>query len=109
MMDVTMIDGEPPPAAGSGVGVDSNTMTPRRPTFKEKVLGKQAVATRAEVVNLVDKGIMHKELVGQSHLYPSFKFKERAEYNRICEPWKECLVVKLLRKTIGYNILCEKL
>ncbi|XP_057452137.1 uncharacterized protein LOC130743944 [Lotus japonicus] len=81
----------------------------RRPTFKEKVLGKETIEKRKQVQNLVDVGIMKKDFIDGNSYFPMFDFKENSVYDEICKPWVNCLVVKLLGKHIGYKALCERL
>src|ERR1044072_1879345 len=79
----------------------------RKPTFKEKVLGV-AQAGKPPPQNLLDAGVMNMTLVEGNNFFPMFDFEPSA-YENICQPWLDCLVVKLLGKNIGYNALCEKL
>lgn len=81
----------------------------RRPTFKEKILGKPAAEEDKRVRNLVETGEMKKDLIDGSSFFPMFDFKDPQTYEKICEPWKGCLVVKLLGKHIGYKVLCDRL
>ncbi|XP_057443947.1 uncharacterized protein LOC130736117 [Lotus japonicus] len=82
--------------------------TARKATFKEKVLGAQTAGFK-EVRNLVKDGFMKREQVWGSRLFPHFDFIDDADYMKICKPFEQCLVIKLLGKRIGYNILYEKL
>jgi hypothetical protein len=59
-------------------------------------------------MNLVQHGLMKLECVDGNRLFPSFSI-EKTEYEHICQPWKDCLVVKLLGKSIGYLMLREKI
>lgn len=81
----------------------------RRPTFKEKVLGKATIEKRKKVCNLVDVGIMKKDLIDGSSFFPMFDFKDDRSYEEIYKPWEDCLVVKLLGRHIGYKALCDRL
>ncbi|XP_057451726.1 uncharacterized protein LOC130743491 [Lotus japonicus] len=83
----------------------------QRPTFKDKVLGKGPAKRREprQFQNLVTSGVLSKENVNGDRLFPSFDFVEEAEYEKICQPWQGCLVVKRLGRHIGYTALCEKL
>ncbi|XP_057426143.1 uncharacterized protein LOC130719539 [Lotus japonicus] len=95
---------------GGGGPVGKPPEPTRRPTFKEKVLGKKAVEEgRKQVRNLVDAGIMKKDLVDGNSYFPMFDFKDDHSYEAICKPFEACLVVQLLGKSIGYKALCEKL
>ncbi|XP_057451967.1 uncharacterized protein LOC130743755 [Lotus japonicus] len=82
--------------------------TPRKATFKEKVLGAPPKGPK-EIRNLVKDGVMKREQYGGSRLFPNFDSADESIYQQICKPWEHCLVVKLLGKRIGYGILCEKL
>ncbi|XP_057444240.1 uncharacterized protein LOC130736422 [Lotus japonicus] len=96
---------------GGGGGQTGKSLEPmRRPTFKEKVLGKKAVEEkRKQVRNLVDAGIMKKDLVDGKNYFPMFDFKDDDSYEAICKPFEDCLVVQLLGKSIGYKALCDRL
>lgn len=59
MGDASIHNGEPLTEANGGGG---RTTTTRKPTFKKKVLGKEACEPK-DAENLVDKGIMRRELV----------------------------------------------
>ncbi|XP_057426306.1 uncharacterized protein LOC130719711 [Lotus japonicus] len=82
---------------------------PRRPTFKEKVLGKVAVEKSKIVQNLVEAGVMKKVLVDGNDFFPMFDFQDKQSYAEICKPWIGCLVVKLLGRHIDYRVLCDRL
>ncbi|XP_057451867.1 uncharacterized protein LOC130743650 [Lotus japonicus] len=77
-------------------------------TFKEKVLGVEASKPK-KIVDLVKEGVMKLDLVDENRLFPCFDFVEEADYDRICKPFEDCLVIKLLGKRIGYGALTEKL
>src|ERR1044072_3180215 len=51
---------------------------------------------------------MSMTLIEGNNFFPMFDFEDNA-YDKICQPWHDCRVVKLLGKNIGYNALCEKL
>ncbi|XP_057451901.1 uncharacterized protein LOC130743687 [Lotus japonicus] len=80
-----------------------------RPTFKEKVLGKATVEKEKQVRNLVEAGVMKKDLIEGNSFFPMFDFKDECSYEVICKPWQDCLVVKLLGKHIGYKVLGDRL
>ncbi|XP_057456984.1 uncharacterized protein LOC130747943 [Lotus japonicus] len=82
--------------------------TGRKPTFKEKVLGARKADETEEFVNLVETGIMRMEYAEENTSFPMFSIEPNT-YKELCKPWEDCLVVKLLGKTIGYGALCEKL
>ncbi|XP_057422339.1 uncharacterized protein LOC130716152 [Lotus japonicus] len=81
----------------------------RRPTFKEKILGRETVEKNKQVRNLVEAGIMKKELIDGNNFFQMFDFQDKQAYDEICKPWVGCLVVKLLGRHIGYKVLCDRL
>ncbi|XP_057453177.1 uncharacterized protein LOC130745048 [Lotus japonicus] len=105
MEDTFMFTSEPPPPP------PPTPPDQQRPTFKDKVMGNGPTKRREprQFQNLVTKGVLAKENVNGDRLFPSFDFVEESEYERICQPWQGCLVVKLLGTHIGYTAMCEKL
>ncbi|XP_020218786.1 uncharacterized protein LOC109802009 [Cajanus cajan] len=68
-------------------------------TFKEKVLGGPSKPNN--VRNLISEGAIPLEFEGGDRLLPKFNIAQPT-LEQLCLPWKECLVVKILRKNIGY-------
>ena len=51
---------------------------------------------------------MKLDYEGGNRLLPKFTIDAKV-FEQLCIPWKKCLVVKLLGKSIGYLIMKEKL
>src|ERR1044072_7926494 len=78
-----------------------------KPSFKDKVLGSSSSSSR-KILNLVQEKVMSCEHVGGNPMFPMYYIDEE-EYQTRCQPWKDCLVVKLLGKNIGFGALSAKL
>ncbi|XP_020236520.1 uncharacterized protein LOC109816067 [Cajanus cajan] len=90
-----------PPDGGAGGSRMSQTVT-----FKEKVLG--APAKRATVRDLVKEGAMTLEFEGGDRLLPKFSIAAPT-LKQLCEPWEQCLVIKLLGRDVGFLTLRDRL
>ncbi|XP_057419082.1 uncharacterized protein LOC130713325 [Lotus japonicus] len=101
-------EGSGEPQTGAPIAGKPPEHLGRKPTFKEKVLGTKQIHETEEFVNLVKTGIMRMEFVEDNTSFPMFSI-EPSTYREICKPWEDCLVVKLLGKSIGYGALCDKL
>ncbi|XP_057442695.1 uncharacterized protein LOC130734343 [Lotus japonicus] len=99
---------QPPGGAVAGKPPEPPGPQARKPTFKEKVLGSEKAQEAGGFVNLVESGVMKKVYVEKNKSFPMFSIDPAAKAE-ICRPWEDCLVVKLLGKSIGYRALCEKL
>lgn len=75
---------------------------------KEKVLGSTKASDHGAFVNLVESGVMQKVFAEEDESFPMFSIDPITKA-AICKPWEDCLVVKLLGKSIGYGALCENL
>ncbi|KAK7278762.1 hypothetical protein RJT34_23798 [Clitoria ternatea] len=93
----------------AGAGGGRGQVPPKPPdirvSFKEKVLGR-ATGDPQPVENLIKRGVM--TLDNDNRLLPRFTMEED-DYQRLCQPWKDCLVVKLLGKTLGFALMKGKL
>ncbi|XP_020238357.1 uncharacterized protein LOC109817506 [Cajanus cajan] len=90
-----------PPDGGAGGSRMSQTVT-----FKEKVLG--APAKRATVRDLIKEGAMTLEFEGGDRLLPKFSIAAPT-LKQLCEPWEQCLVIKLLGRDVGFLTLRDRL
>ncbi|XP_020211721.1 uncharacterized protein LOC109796460 [Cajanus cajan] len=90
-----------PPNGGIGSLKMNQTMT-----FKEKVLGTPA--TRPTVRDLIKEGAMTLEFEGGDRLLPKFSITAPT-LKQLCEPWEQCLVIKLLGREVGFLTLRDRL
>ncbi|XP_020235892.1 uncharacterized protein LOC109815553 [Cajanus cajan] len=75
-------------------------------TFKEKVLGAPAV--RPVVRDLIKEGAMTLDFEGGDRLLPKFSITAPT-LKQLCEPWEQCLVIKLLGRDVGFLTLRDRL
>jgi hypothetical protein len=76
-------------------------------SFRDKVLGTQPFVAR-ERVDLIANKMAQIELVQGNRLMPMLHVEQKIMEDLIV-PWKDALVVKLLGKNLGYNIMKTKL
>ncbi|XP_045798137.1 uncharacterized protein LOC123892394 [Trifolium pratense] len=100
---------EPPDKGGSGNGSNIDKVHEKREmiSFRDKVLGKQAVITR-ERVDLLANKLAKVELVKGNRLMPMLHVEGKV-IEELSIPWKDALVIKLLGKKLGYNTMKNKL
>lgn len=70
-------------------------------------MSKQMGSAR-EKVDLVAQKLVHVEHVNENRLTPMVHVEKKV-LEELSLPWKEALVVKLLGKTLGFNIMKSKL
>lgn len=58
-------------------------------------------------MDLLAKGIVKIDFEEGNRLLPKATI-DSAYLQDLCTPWKDALVIKLLGKTIGYNVLKER-
>ncbi|KAG5026232.1 hypothetical protein JHK86_022146 [Glycine max] len=71
-----------------------------KPSFKEKVVGQPLEPN--VVHNLVEETFLRLELKEGNFLLLKFTV-EASKFEKLCETWRKCLVVKLLGKTLEEN------
>ncbi|GAU41583.1 hypothetical protein TSUD_271920 [Trifolium subterraneum] len=103
----TSIPPEPPDVGGDGKHLDSGKSTTNMMSFRDKVLGNQALMER-EKVDLIATNKAKVELVQGNRLLPMLHV-EKSVMAELSVPWKDALVVKLLGKKLGYNTMKAKL
>jgi hypothetical protein len=57
---------------------------------------------------MIEKKLVRIELEDGNRLLPKV-YLEPQTFQEICTPWKDALVVKLLGKNLGYNIMKDRL
>ncbi|PNX72551.1 hypothetical protein L195_g028444, partial [Trifolium pratense] len=103
----TTIPPEPPDVGGDGKHLGSGKSTTKMVSFRDKVLGNQALMER-EKVDLIATNKAKVELVQGNRLLPMLHV-EKSVMAELSVPWKDALVVKLLGKRLGYNTMKAKL
>ncbi|GAU42633.1 hypothetical protein TSUD_238250 [Trifolium subterraneum] len=76
-------------------------------SFRDKVLGTRPFVAR-EKVDLIANKMAQIELVQGNRLMPMLHVEQKIMEDLVV-PWKDALVVKLLGKNLGYNIMKNKL
>lgn len=92
---------------GGGHGVNSKNKGPSV-SFRDKVLGNKQAPPVRERVDLLEKKLARIEFENGNRLLPKVFFHENM-VKKLCSPWLDALVIKLLGKHLGYNIMKEKL
>ena len=77
-------------------------------SFKEKLLGKLAAAPRRSRGNPFSQNLARAELEGGNRLLPKI-YLDDSVCDELSVPWKEALIVKLLRKEAGFITLRDRL
>ncbi|XP_020232532.1 uncharacterized protein LOC109812970 [Cajanus cajan] len=101
MHRVSQSGSRPPKAPG-----DDGELGGMGSTFKEKVLGGPSKPNN--IRNLISEGAMTLEFEGGDRLLPKFNIVQPT-FEQLCLPWKECLVIKILGKNIGYLTMRDRL
>lgn len=102
---------EPPDRGKGKYGEEVNGgKGPEKPevvSFRDKVLGKQKLPLR-ERVDLVATNIVRIEHVNGSRLMPMLHVDKKM-IEELSTPWKDALVVKILGKNLGFNVMKSRL
>ncbi|GAU41244.1 hypothetical protein TSUD_97790 [Trifolium subterraneum] len=102
-----IIPPKPPDVGGDCRNLHNANNTKERMSFRDKVLGNQALMER-ERVDLIATNKAKIELVQGNRLLPMLHV-EKSVMAELSVPWKDALVVKLLGKKLGYNTMKAKL
>ncbi|GAU10489.1 hypothetical protein TSUD_421890, partial [Trifolium subterraneum] len=105
----TKMPSEPPDAGGEdGHHANINNHGKNsKVSFRDKVLGNKALRVR-ERVDLLANKMAQVELIRGNRLLPMLHVKNTV-IEELSEPWKDALIVKLLGKSLGYNVMKTKL
>lgn len=76
-------------------------------SFRDKVLGEKVVPPR-EKADLIQNKVVQMEPINGNRLMLMFHVDKKI-IEEFSIPWKDALVIKLLGKTLGYNIMKTKL
>lgn len=96
--------GKPPDSDGNQVTTPSNPPV----SFRDKVMGNIQAPPARERVDLIEKKLVNIEYEHGNRLLPKVILNKEV-FNDLCAPWKDSLVIKLLGKSMGYNMMKEKL
>lgn len=77
-------------------------------SFKDKAIGKQTLPAGRVKSDLVEQKLARVELVNGNRLTPMVHVDRRV-LEELIKSWKEELVVKLVGKTLGFNLMKRKL
>lgn len=82
-------------------------LTPK-PSFREKLLGSSQEIPIREKEDMIQKQLVRIELEDDNRLLPKV-YLEPKVFQELCTPWKDAIVVKLLGKNLGYNVMRDRL
>ncbi|MCI24608.1 hypothetical protein A2U01_0045793, partial [Trifolium medium] len=97
----------PPPPKPPDGGVQIGTSN-KKISFRDVLTEGQQMNQTKERVDLIAKGLMKVTLEEGNRLLPVVTMDEKL-FQDLCNPWKEALVVKLLGKNVGYNMMKDRL
>jgi hypothetical protein len=87
---------------------DPNTPPPQKPSFRDKLLESTQETLIREKEDMIEKKLVRIELEDGNRLLPKIHLDPKV-FQKLCTPWKDAIVVKLLGKTLGYNTMKERL
>lgn len=101
---------KPPEKGGERRGPNVNEAVPMEPhvSFRDKVLGSKQPPSVREKMDLIACNMVRVEHENGNRLLPNVHLDDRI-FQELCNPWQDALVVKLLGKNIGYNIMKDRL
>ena len=77
-------------------------------SFKDKLVGERNFIPVRKRVNLIEENLAKFEFLDGDRLFPVVSLDKKV-VERICVPWKDALVVKLLGKDIGFLTMRDQL
>ena len=77
-------------------------------SFKDKLVGERNFIPVRKRVNLIEENLAKFEFLDGDRLFPVVSLDKKV-MERICVPWKDALVVKLLGKDIGFLTMRDQL
>lgn len=87
---------------------DGGVYKPPKVSFRDILTKGQRATLVKEKVDLIEKGLMKVTLEGGNRLLPKVTMDDSL-FQELCNPWKDALVVKLLGKNVGYQLLKDRL
>lgn len=102
---------EPPPQPDKPPDIGQVNSSQQKVTsisFRDKVLGNKQAPPVREKTDLLANKLAFIELKNGNRLLPKVFFAESV-VKELCSPWQDALVIKLMGKHLGYNIMKEKL
>jgi hypothetical protein len=97
----------PPPPKPPERGEQSN-IPMKKTSFRDILTEGQQKNQTKERVDLIAKGLMKVTLDKGNRLLPVVTMDDKLLQD-LCNPWKEALVIKLLGKNVGYNMMKDRL
>jgi hypothetical protein len=89
-------------------GGDQSNNTKKKLSFRDILTEGQELNHAKEKVDLIAKGLMKVSLEGGNRLLPMVTMDDTL-FQDLCNPWKEALVIKLLGKNVGFNLMKDRL
>src|ERR1044072_1236896 len=77
-------------------------------SFRDKLVGPRMVEVVDKDADLVQQGLFEIKLDDGNRLLPRCYVRPDI-LHRVCEPWKDTLVVRLLGKNVGFRTMSERL
>lgn len=96
--------GKPPDSGGCSM---TNPCPPPM-SFRDKVMGNSQVTPAREKKDLIKEKLITIVHEHGNRLLPKVTL-DKSIFQELCNPWKDSLVIKLLGKSLGYNMMKDKL
>lgn len=103
-----VFSGDPPGKPPDSEGGPFTTQSPPPVSFRDKVMGSAQTPPIREKIDLIKEKLVTIEHEQGNRLLPKVTL-DKSVFKELCNPWKDSLVIKLLGKSIGYNMMKEKL
>jgi hypothetical protein len=81
---------------------------PQKMSFRDILTEGQEKTKVKEKIDLIANGLMKVTLEDGNRSLPKVTMDEKL-FQELCSPWKEALVVKLLGKNVGFNLMKDRL
>lgn len=98
----------PPSKSPDSGGCSSTTPSPPPMSFRDKVMGSSQAPPAREKIDLIKEKLVTIVHEHGNRLLPKVTL-DKSVFKELCSPWKDSLVIKLLGKSISYNMMKEKL
>jgi hypothetical protein len=97
-----------PPPPKPPDGREQTGTSSKKISFRDILIEGQQTNQSKEKVDLIAEGLMKVSLEDGNRLLPVVTMDDKL-FQDLCNPWKEALVIKLLGKNVGYNMLKDRL
>ena len=100
-----------PPPTGNEMGLDKTIQfsTPVSASYREKLKGESTGITQEEAEDWISGDDEEEDHAEKMDSECSLILLSKEEKARIRRPWKRTLIIKLLRRMIGFNMLYKKI